>query len=169
MRINLIKEEKKQISFDYFGVGILLTILIPIMMIGIIQYSLISEKRNVQAEIKQIESQLDIYLPLEREFKEYEEIITALKETPTVPGYSWDGPIEALGYITPLRGVIDNFSLREKTLNIRGRTRVGEELQEFRQALIDSPYFINIKLDTLEKQEVVSFIITADLVGEEGE
>ncbi|PUU86573.1 MAG: hypothetical protein CI947_2450, partial [Halanaerobium sp.] len=39
----------------------------------------------------------------------------------------------------------------------------------FRQALIDSPYFINIKLDTLEKQEVVSFIITADLVGEEGE
>ncbi|RCW61194.1 PilN domain-containing protein [Halanaerobium sp. ST460_2HS_T2] len=169
MRINLIKEEKKQISFDYFGVGILLTILIPIMMIGIIQYSLISEKRNVQAEIKQIESQLDIYLPLEREFKEYEEIITALKETPTVPGYSWDGPIEALGYITPLRGVIDNFSLRQKTLNIRGRTRIGEELQEFRQALINSPYFINVKLDTLEKQEVVNFTITADLVREEGE
>jgi len=169
MRINLIKEEKKQISFDYFGVGILLAILIPIMMIGIIQYSLVAEKNYVQAEIEKIESQLDIYLPLEREFKEYEEIVTALKETPTVPGYSWDGPIEALGYITPLRGVIDNFSLREKTLNIRGRTRIGEELQEFRQALIDSPYFINVRLDTLEKQEVVNFIITADLVGEEGE
>lgn len=169
MRINLIKEEKKKISFDYFGAGILLTILIPIIVIGITQYSLISEKRNVQAEIKQIENQLDVYLPLEREFKEYEKIVTALKETPTVPDYRWDGPIEALGYITPLRGVIDNFSLREKTLNIRGRTRVGEELQEFRQALIDSSYFINVKLDTLEKQEVVSFIITADLAGEEGE
>ncbi|PUU86122.1 MAG: type IV pilus assembly protein PilN, partial [Halanaerobium sp.] len=66
-----------------------------------------------------------------------------------------------------LRGVIDNFSLREKTLNIRGRIRIGEELQDFRQALIDSPYFRNVSLDTLEKQEVVSFIITADIAGEE--
>jgi type IV pilus assembly protein PilN len=169
MRINLIKEKKRQITFDYFGVGILLAILIPIMMIGIIQYSLVAEKNYVQAEIEQIENQLDIYLPREAEFKEYENLVNDLKETPTVPEYNWDGPIEALGYITPLRGVIDNFSLREKTLNIRGRTRVGEELQEFRQALIDSPYFINVRLDTLEKQEVVSFVITADLVGEEGE
>lgn len=169
MRINLIKEEKKQISFDYFAVGLLLAILIPIMMIGIIHYSLISERDFLESEISQINSQLEIYLPQEQEFKEYEETVTTLKETPTVPDYSWDGPIEALGYITPLRGVIDNFSLREKTLNIRGRTRVGEELQEFRQALIDSPYFTNVQLDTLEKQEVVSFIIVADIVGEEGE
>ncbi|MFW6029782.1 MAG: PilN domain-containing protein [Halanaerobiales bacterium] len=169
MRINLIKEEKKQITFDYFGVGILLAILIPIMMVGIIQYSLVSERNYVQAEIEQIESQLDIYLPQEAEFKEFEEIVEELKATPTVPDYNWDGPIEALGYITPLRGVIDNFSLRQKSLNIRGRTRVGEELREFQMALIDSPYFENVRLETLEKQEEVSFIITADLVEGEGE
>jgi type IV pilus assembly protein PilN len=167
MRINLIKEEKKQITFDYFGVGILLVILIPIMIIGITHYSLISERNYVQGEIDNIENQLEIYLPREAEFKEFEELVNTLKETPTVPDYNWDGPIEALGYITPLRGVIDNFSLREKTLNIRGRIRIGEELQDFRQALIDSPYFRNVSLDTLEKQEVVSFIITADIAGEE--
>jgi type IV pilus assembly protein PilN len=169
MRINLIKEEKRKITFDFFGVSLLLAVLIPIMMIGILHYSLISDRNYVQAEIESIERQLDIYLPRESEYKEYEELVTELKKTPTVPDYRWDGPIEALGYITPLRGVIDNFSLRQKTLSIRGRTRVAEELQEFRQALIDSPYFINVKLDTLEKQEVVSFILTSDIVGEEGE
>ncbi|SIQ12456.1 PilN domain-containing protein [Halanaerobium kushneri] len=164
MRINLIKEEKKKITFDFFGVALLLSVLIPIMMIGIIQYSLISESKYLQSQINNIESRLEYYLPLEEEFKEYEEVVKELKETPTVPNYNWDGPIEALGYITPLRGVIDNFSLQQGSLNIRGRTIVGEELREFRQSLIESPYFSNVNLNTLEKQEVVSFIITADLV-----
>ena len=169
MRINLIKEEKKKISFDFFGVALLLAVLIPVMFIGIIHYSLTSERDYVQSEISNIESQLEIYLPKEREFKEFEEIVQKLKETPTVPGYNWDGPIEALGYITPLRGVIDNFSVSQGSLNIRGRTRVGEELAEFRQSLIESPYFTNVRLDTMEKQEIVTFIITAEIVGEEAE
>ncbi|SDB98836.1 PilN domain-containing protein [Halanaerobium congolense] len=169
MRINLIKEEKKKISFDYFGVALLLAVLIPVMLIGIIHFSLISERNYVQTEISNLESQLEVYLPKEREFKEFEEIVNKLNRTPTVPGYNWDGPIEALGYITPLRGVIDNFSVRQRSLNIRGRTRVGEELAEFRQSLIDSPYFTNIKLDTMEKQKIVTFIITAEIVGEEAE
>lgn len=169
MRINLIKEEKKQITFDFFGVGLLLIVLIPIMMIGIIHYSLISEKNYVQNEITNIENRLEVYLPREREYKEYEKVIAKLKEIPKVPDYNWDGPIEVLGYITPLKGVIDNFSLKQGSLNIKGKTSVGEELQQFRQALINSSYFKNVRLDTLEKEEIVNFTITADLFGKGGE
>ncbi|MFP4199236.1 MAG: PilN domain-containing protein [Halanaerobium sp.] len=168
MRINLIKKEKKSIKFDFFGVFLLLAVLIPVMMSGIIHYSLITERNFIQSEVDHLDDQLEVYLPREEEFKEYEEIVETLKETPSVPGYNWDGPIEVLGYITPLRGVIDNFSLKQESLNIRGRTRVGEELQEFRQDLIDSPYFSDVRLDTLEKQEEVNFIITADLTDREG-
>ncbi|MGM0500856.1 MAG: PilN domain-containing protein [Bacillota bacterium] len=169
MRVNLIRAEKRQVSFDYFGVILLLAVLIPILAVGLMQYSLIQQRNLLESQIETTEEQLDIFLPQEEEFKEYEEIVAALKETPTVPNYNWDGPIEALGYVVPIRGVIDNFSLSASSLNIRGRTRVGEELREFTVALADSPYFTNVQLDTMEKQEVVTFTVTADIIVEEGE
>ncbi|MGM0502697.1 MAG: PilN domain-containing protein, partial [Bacillota bacterium] len=79
------------------------------------------------------------------------------------------GPVEAMGYLTPLRGVIDNFSLQNRSLNIRGRTNVAEELRELTINLSESEYFTNVNLQTMEKQEEVSFSITAELVEEESE
>ena len=170
MRVNLIRKEKRPLQFDYMRVTLLLGILIPILVIGYMQYSLISEKNLIQDEISRIDTDLDFYLPKEEEYKEYKSIVDQLRAAPTVPEYNWDGPIEALGYITPLRGTIDNFTLNSNSLSVRGRTIIGEELREFRQNLIDSPYFTNVDLTTIEKQEVVSFTITADLAEiEEGE
>ena len=170
MRVNLIRKDKKALQFDLFRVGVTLAIIIPIVVVAYMQYSLITERNYLQDEITRIEQDLDFYLPKEEEYKEFKAVVDQLRETPTVPEYNWDGPIEALGYLTPLRGTIDTFSLSSNTLNIRGRTIVGEELRDFRQNLIDSPYFINVNLDTMEKQEVVSFVITADLAYiEEGE
>jgi len=170
MRVNLIRKEKRPLQFDYMRVTLVLGFLIPILVIGYLQYTLIAERNMLQGEIASIEKDLEFYLPKEEEYKEYKEIVDQLKATPTVPEYNWDGPIEALGYLTPVRGTIDNFSLNESNLSIRGRTIIGEELRELRQNLIDSPYFTNVDLTTIEKQEVVSFTITANLAQlEEGE
>lgn len=169
MRINLLEEENKKVAFDFLRVGLLLIFLITIMMIGIIHYSLISEKNNLQTEISNLDKQLKIYLPEQRKFKDFEKTINRLKNTPTVPGYNLDGPIEALGYITPLRAVINNFSINQDRLNIRGETSVGEELAVFREALIDSPYFRNVKVETMEKQKMLTFIIKAEIVEEVAE
>lgn len=170
MRVNLIRKEKKALGLDIFRIAITLGIIIPILVVAYLQYSLITERNYIQDEITRIEQDLDFYLPKEEEYKELKAVVDELKATPTVPEYNWDGPIEALGYLTPLRGTIDSFSLSSSSLNIRGRTMVGEELREFRQNLIDSPYFINVDLQTMEKQEVVSFVLTADLAEiEEGE
>jgi type IV pilus assembly protein PilN len=170
MRVNLIRKEKKTLQFDIFRIAVTLGIIIPILVVAFLQYSLITERNMLQNEITRIEQDLDFYLPKEEEYKEFKSIVDQLKATPTVPEYNWDGPIEALGYLTPLRGTIDSFSLSSKSLDIRGRTMIGEELREFRQNLINSPYFVNVNLDTMEKQEVVSFVITADLADiEEGE
>ncbi len=170
MRVNLIRKERKGLQIDLFRVAIILGILIPIFLIVYFQYSLITERNRLQQEITRIEQDLNFYLPKEEEYKEFKNIVDQLKATPTVPEYKWDGPIEALGYLTPLRGTIDSFSLNSSNLNIRGRTLVGEELREFRQNLIDSPYFTNVNLQTMEKQEIVSFVITADIADtEEGD
>ncbi len=170
MRVNLIKKEEKALQFNILRIAIILGVITPILLVAFLQYSLISERNILQNEITRIEQDLEIFLPKEEEYKEYKNLVDQLKATPTVPDYNWDGPIEALGYLTPLRGTIDSFSLSSKSLDIRGKTIIGEELREFRQNLIDSQYFINVNLQTMEKQEVVSFVITADIADiEEGE
>ena len=168
MRVNLIREEKKKFQFHYFQVAMVLGILIPIFVVGILQYSLISERNTLEQEIASIEDQLEIYLPLEAEYREYESVVDELRATPTVPDYNWDRPIEALGYLVPIRGVINSFSLSQGNLSVRGVTSVGEELREFINALEDSPYFYNVVLDTMEKQEEVFFVVNAQIArGEE--
>lgn len=169
MRINLLGEEKKKATFEFLKVGLLLVFLITIMMIGITHYSLISERDYLQTEITNLDNQLKIYLPKQKAFKDFEKTIDRLKNTPTVPGYNLDGPIEALGYITPLKAVINNFSVNQDLLNIRGTTNLGEELADFREALIDSPYFKNVKIETMEKHKTLTFIINAEIVGEVAE
>lgn len=163
MRVNLIRKQKKAFHFDIFRIAFTLGIIIPILLVAYFQYSLILERNYLQQEITRIEQDLDFYLPKEAEYKEFKNIVDQLKATPTVPEYNWDGPIEALGYLTPLRGTIDSFSLNTNSLNIRGRTVIAEELREFRQNLIDSPYFSNVDLQTIEKQELVSFTINANI------
>lgn len=169
MRINLIEEEKKKTTFDFLKVGLLLILLVTIMIIGIIHYSLNSEINYLQTEIINLDNQLKIYLPKQKQFKDFEQTVNRLKNTPTVPGYNLDGPIEALGYITPLKAVINNFSVDQNSLNIRGRTSMGEELADFRKALINSPYFKNVRVEKMEKQKILTFIINAEIVGEVAE
>ena len=169
MRVNLIREEKSKFAFNYFQVVMVLGVLIPIFVVVFMQYSLIAERNTLEQEIDYIENQLTIYLPQEAEYLEYESVVEELRATPTVPDYNWNRPIEALGYLVPIRGVIDNFSLSQNSLSVRGRTDVGEELREFIIALEDSPFFENIILDTIEKREFVTFTINADIKVEEGE
>jgi len=169
MRVNLIAEEKRKFSFNYLKVGVLLAFIITAILIAYTHYSLVVDKQILETEITNIENQLSIYIPLEEEYKKYERLIEEIKSTPEIPDYIWDGPLEAMGYIIPMRGTIDNFSLRDRSLNIRGRTRVGEELRTFINRLEESPHFINVDLQTMMKQDYVSFNITADLYVEEGE
>lgn len=169
MRVNLIAEKKKGISFDFLKVGLTLALAGTIMLIALTHYSLISDRDAVNREINDIESQLTIFLPKEEEYKEYEQLIEKIKSTPEVPNYIWDGPVEALGYILPMRATIDSFSLKERLLSIRGRTRIAEELRTFKNRLTNSPHFNNVILQTLEKQEYVMFIISAELAEKEGD
>lgn len=169
MRVNLIAEEKQGILFDYLKVAIIIAVFITFMVIGFFQFTLITNRNILESEINSIEDQLAIYLPREEEYHRYAAMIEELEGTPEIPDYIWDGPIEAMGYLTPLRGVIDNFSLRNRSLNIRGRTKVAEELRELTINLDESEFFNNVNLETMEKQEEVSFTITADLVEEESE
>ncbi|TDP96954.1 type IV pilus assembly protein PilN [Halanaerobium saccharolyticum] len=169
MRVNLIAEEKQEILFDYLKVGIIITVFITFMVIGFLQFTLITDRNILESEINSIEDQLAIYLPREEEYHRYEALIEEIRGTPEIPDYIWDGPIEAMGYLTPLRGVIDNFSLRNRSLNIRGRTKIAEELRELTNNLSESEFFSNVNLQTMEKQEEVSFTITADLTEEESE
>jgi type IV pilus assembly protein PilN len=169
MRVNLIVEEKQGIIFDYLRVLITLAVLITFFVIGFLQFNLITDRNVLQSEIKGIEDQLTIYLPREEEYHKYQRMIEDIESTPAIPDYIWDGPIEAMGFLTPLRGVIDNFSLRNRSLNIRGRTKVAEELRELTINLSESEFFNNVNLQTMEKQEEVSFIITAELIEKESE
>lgn len=169
MRVNLLVEEKQGVLFDYLRVIITLAVLLTFIIIGFLQFNLIMDRNVLQSEIRGIESQLEIYLPREEEYKRYEAMVEEIKSTPGIPDYIWDGPVEAMGYLTPLRGVIDNFSLQNRSLNIRGRTNVAEELRELTINLSESEYFTNVNLQTMEKQEEVSFSITAELVEEESE
>jgi len=169
MRVNLIAKEKQGLLFDSLRVFITLAILITFFVIAFFQFYLITGRNVLESEIQGIEDQLAIYLPKEEEYKRYESLVEEIKSTPAIPDYIWDGPVEAMGYLTPLRGVIDNFSLRNRSLNIRGRTKIAEELRELTINLSESDYFDNVNLQTMEKQEEVSFIITADLIEEGSE
>lgn len=167
MRVNLIEEKKTKVSFDVLRVGIVLSILIMFGVISLVHINLVLEKNFYTEEINRLDSQLNVYLPKEREYKTVKAKIEEIKALPVVPEYKWDGPIEALGYITPLGGVIKNFSLQNRELNIEGTTTVAEELREFSIAVADSPFFKNVKLNTLKKENEVEFLITAQLVEEE--
>jgi len=169
MRVNLLVEEKQGVIFDYLRVLITLAVLLTFIIIGYLQFSLIIDRDVLQSEIRNIENQLEIYLPREEEYKRYEALVEEIKSTPGIPDYVWDGPVEAMGFLTPLRGVIDNFSLQNRSLNIRGRTKVAEELRELTINLSESEYFTNVNLQTMEKQEEVRFTITAELVEKESE
>ncbi|MFW6028873.1 MAG: PilN domain-containing protein [Halanaerobiales bacterium] len=169
MRVNLIVEEKQGILFDYLKVGIVIAVLLTFMIIGYIQYSLIIDRNILKSEINSIEDQLAVYLPREEEYHKYQSMIDEIKGTPEIPDYIWDGPVEAMGYLTPLRGVIDSFALRDRSLNIKGRTKAAEELRELTTNLSESEFFKNVNLETIEKKEEVSFTITADLIEEESE
>lgn len=169
MRVNLIVAEKQGIIFDYLRVIITLAILITFFVVGFIQFYLLTNRSVLQSEIRGIEDQLAIYLPREEEYHRYQAMIEEIKSTPAVPDYVWDGPVEAMGYLTPLRGVIDNFSLRNRILNIRGRTEIAEELRELTINLSESEFFNNVNLQTMEKQEDVRFTITAELIEKESE
>jgi type IV pilus assembly protein PilN len=169
MRVNLLVEEKQGVVFDYLRVIITLAILITLFAIAILQFNLVNTRNVLETEIKGIEDQLAFYLPKEAEYKRYESLIEEIKSTPAIPDYIWDGPVEAMGYLTPLRGVIDNFSLNNRSLNIRGRTKIAEELRELTINLSESEYFNNVNLQTMEKQEEVRFTITAELVEKESE
>ena len=169
MRVNLIEQEKRAFIFSYLRVGIIISIFILFFIIAFTHFYFVVERNILQNEIKNIEDQMAIYIPKEEEYHRYEALIEEIKSTPTIPNYIWDGPIEAMGYITPLRGVIDNFSLRNRSLNITGRTKIAEELREFTINLTESPYFDNVNLETLQKQEEVSFTITANLIEEGSE
>jgi len=167
MRVNLIEEKKTKVSFDVLRVGIVLSILIMFGVISLVHINLVLAKNFYTEEINRLDSQLNVYLPKEREYKTVKAKIEEIKALPIVPEYKWDGPIEALGYITPLGGVIKNFSLQNRELNIEGTTTVAEELREFSIAVADSPFFKNVKLNTLKKENEVEFLITAQLAEEE--
>lgn len=169
MRVNLIVEEKQGLIFDYLRVIITLAVLITFFVIGFVQFNLLANRNVLESEIKGIEDQLAIYLPREEEYKKYQSLIEEISSTPAIPDYIWDGPVEAMGFLTPLRGVIDNFSLNNRSLNIRGRTNVAEELRELTINLSESEFFDNVNLQTMEKQEEVRFNITAELVEKESE
>lgn len=167
MRVNLIEEKKIKVSFDVLRVAIVLSILIMFGVISLVHINLGLEKNYYKEEINSIDNQLSVYLPKEREYKTVKAEIEEIKALPVVPKYKWDGPIEALGYITPLGGVIESFSLQNRELNIEGTTTIAEELREFSVAVAKSPFFKNVKLNTLEKENEVEFLITAQLVEEE--
>jgi len=167
MRVNLIEEKKTKVSFDVLRVGIVLSILIMFGVISLVHINLVLEKNFYTEEINRLDSQLNVYLPKEREYKTVKAKIEEIKALPIVPEYKWDGPIEALGYITPLGGVIKNFSLQNRELNIEGTTTVAEELREFSISVADSPFFKNVNLNTLKKENEVEFLITAQLAEEE--
>jgi len=169
MRVNLIAEEKRKFSFNYLKVGVLLAFIITAVLIAYTHYSLVVDKQILETEITNIENQLSIYIPLEEEYKKYERLIEEIKSTPEIPNYIWDGPVEAMGYIMPFQGKIDIFILRENALSIKGKTKVAEDLRIFIERMIESPHFINVDLQTIEKQEFVSFTIDADLITEEDE
>lgn len=169
MKVNLIVKEKQGIILDYLRVLITLAIVITFFVIGFIHFYLLTGRNVLQSEIDGIEDQLAIYSPREEEYHRYERLIAEIESTPSIPEYIWDGPVEAMGFLTPLRGVIDNFSLQNRSLNIRGRTQVAEELRELTINLSESEFFNNVNLQTLEKQEEVSFTITAELVEKESE
>ncbi|TDS31735.1 PilN domain-containing protein [Halanaerobium congolense] len=169
MRVNLLVEEKQGVIFDYLRVIITLAVLLTLFIIAFLQFNLITNRNVLESEIRGIENQLAIYLPQEEEYKRFEAAIEEIQNTPSIPNYIWDGPIEAMGYLTPLRGVIDNFSLKNRSLNIRGRTKAAEELRELTINLSESEYFTNVDLQTMEKQEEVRFTITAELIERESE
>jgi|GEM_PF-1332213 type IV pilus assembly protein PilN len=169
MRVNLLVEEKQGVIFDYLRVIITLAVLLTLFIIAFLQFNLITNRNVLESEIRGIENQLAIYLPQEEEYKRFEAAIEEIQSTPSIPNYIWDGPIEAMGYLTPLRGVIDNFSLKNRSLNIRGRTKAAEELRELTINLSESEYFTNVDLQTMEKQEEVRFTITAELIERESE
>jgi type IV pilus assembly protein PilN len=169
MRVNLLVEEKQGVIFDYLRVIITLAVLLTLFIIAFLQFNLITNRNVLESEIRGIENQLAIYLPQEEKYKRFEAAIEEIQSTPSIPNYIWDGPIEAMGYLTPLRGVIDNFSLKNRSLNIRGRTKAAEELRELTINLSESEYFTNVDLQTMEKQEEVRFTITAELIERESE
>jgi type IV pilus assembly protein PilN len=169
MRVNLLFQEKQGFLFDYLRVIIILSVLLTFIIIGFLQFRLIIDRNILQSEIRNVESQLEIYLPREEEYKRYESLVEEIKSTPGIPDYIWDGPVEAMGYLTPLRGVIDNLSLENRSLSIRGRTKIAEELRELTINLSESEYFTNVNLQTIEKEEEVNFSITAELVEKESE
>lgn len=163
MRVNLNKKDKNEIPFNYFRVIMIIIMLVVIAGISILQFTLIMEKKVLKQEIKSLDNQLDVYLAKEKEYRVLKDKVNMLKNLPQIPDYNWDGPIEALGYITPPGGVIKNFSLINNNLNIEGIATMAEELREFSLSIERSPYFKNVNLTTLEKENEVEFLITAEL------
>lgn len=164
MRVNLIEEKKTKVSFDFLKVVLIILIIVILTAAVLFQINLLLEKKLYSEEINRLNKQLGLYLAKEEKYREVNAKIKTLKNLPSVPKYKWDGPIEALGYITPLGGVIENFSLEKEKFNIRGTTTAPEELRELSLAIAELPFLKNIELKSLEKEKEIKFSITAHLV-----
>lgn len=169
MKVNLLKKRSQAYSINWMKIGIVITVVLFILGIGLYHYLLSTESIvlkteniNLDKHLKNLRIRVAEYNKLKNKVEELENI----KEKMISYNYFWDKVILELGYVIPTETMLNNFEIENSSLSLYGIAENNQKVLDMIDNMNLSPIYDDVKLIEIIQDNDVIFKIEAKIIDE---
>lgn len=166
MKVNLMNSPENRIEIKWNQVLITLFVLIFLLIITGHFYFLYVQQDILKKQVQDLNNQINYYQSDLKKYNDLQTKIDDITDLNQIKGnrYYISGALEDVRYAVPEKMTLDFLEInQEGTILFSGHTTDNQHIVEFIDFLSISPYYEDISVDQLERNEEMSFEISANI------